>query len=191
MVVLVFALAAGGQRGRRRVPGLLPTAGLFGVLAAVSGAAFAGLQRERPWRWFAQAAMWLLLAAIAWYYWPAGERAGDDMKGLDKEFRLLFLPATARDHARRLQRRRQDAEKRREAITGEVYRAHVAGLASDELQGREPGSEGERRTLEYIEKEYLELGFQPLAGGDFRQEVALVEITGSEQSLAFTGAPAA
>ncbi len=40
------------------------------------------------------------------------------------------------------------------------------------------GPNGERRTLEYIEKEYLELGLQPAAGGDFRQDVALVEITG-------------
>ena len=59
-------------------------------------------------------------------------------------------------------------------------------LASDDMQGREPGSDGERKTLEYIEKEYLELGLQPAAGGDFRQEVALVEITGSAQSLSFS-----
>src|SRR5687767_9929876 len=77
-------------------------------------------------------------------------------------------------------------KKASEAITGSAYRAHVAGLASDEMQGREPGSEGERRTLEYIEKEYLELGLQPAAGGDFRQKVALVEITGSAQTLSFS-----
>jgi 1-acyl-sn-glycerol-3-phosphate acyltransferase len=31
-----------------------------------------GVQLRRPWRHAAQALMWLLLAAIAWYYWPAG-----------------------------------------------------------------------------------------------------------------------
>lgn len=73
MVVIVFAFAAGGQSTvGDEYPGLLASAGLFGVLAAAAGAAFAGLQRERPWRWVAQALMWLLLAAIAWYYWPAG-----------------------------------------------------------------------------------------------------------------------
>jgi phosphoglycerol transferase MdoB-like AlkP superfamily enzyme len=74
MVVIVFAFAAGGQSTvGHEYPGLLASAGLFGVLAAAAGAAFAGLQRERRWRWAAQALMWLLLAAIAWYYWPTGE----------------------------------------------------------------------------------------------------------------------
>ena len=45
---------------------------LFGLLAASAAAAFAGVQLRRPWRHAAQALMWLLLAAIAWYYWPAG-----------------------------------------------------------------------------------------------------------------------
>ncbi len=53
------------------------------------------------------------------------------------------------------------------------------------MEGRSPGSEGERKTIEYLEKEFLELGLQPLTGGDFRQDVALVEITGSDQKLSF------
>ena len=77
MVVVVFALSAGGQSAVRvEFPGLLASAGFFGVLAAAAAAAFAGLQRERPWRWAAQALMWLLLAAIAWFYWPAGGSSG-------------------------------------------------------------------------------------------------------------------
>jgi len=72
-----------------------------------------------------------------------------------------------------------------DAITGSAFREQVAGLAADELEGRSPGSEGERKTIEYLEKEFLELGLQPAAGGDFRQDVALVEITGSGQSLSF------
>jgi hypothetical protein len=43
---------------------------LFGLLAAVAGVAFVGLQKRRPWRWMAQGAMWASLAAIAWSYWP-------------------------------------------------------------------------------------------------------------------------
>jgi hypothetical protein len=43
---------------------------LFGILAAVAGVAFVGLQKNRSWRWPAQAAMWATLAAIAWSYWP-------------------------------------------------------------------------------------------------------------------------
>jgi len=77
MVVLTLALAASRQPAAgHEFPGLLATAALFGILAAVSGAAFVGLQRERPWRWFAQAAMWLWLAGITWYFWPAGDTPG-------------------------------------------------------------------------------------------------------------------
>ena len=77
MVVAVFALGAGGQPAvGREYPALLASSGLFSVLAPAAGAAFAGLQRDRPWRWAAQALMWLLVAAIAWYYWPEGSEPG-------------------------------------------------------------------------------------------------------------------
>jgi hypothetical protein len=78
MVVLVFALSRGGEAAvRAEFPGLLAAAGLFAVLAAAAASAFVGLQRRRPWRWTAQAAMWLALAAIAFYYWPAGFAPGE------------------------------------------------------------------------------------------------------------------
>ena len=71
MVVVIFALTAGSEPAiGREYPDLLATAGLFALLAAVAGTAFVGLQRERSWRWIAQAALWLVLSGIAWYYWP-------------------------------------------------------------------------------------------------------------------------
>jgi len=77
LVVLTLALAATRHPAPgHEYPELLVSAALFAVLAAVSAAAFVGLQRERPWRWFAQTAMWLCLAGIAWYYWPAGDAPG-------------------------------------------------------------------------------------------------------------------
>jgi len=78
MVVLTLALSAGrASEIGREFPSLVATAALFAALASVAGAAFVGLQRERSWRWVAQAAMWLLLAGIAWYFWPAGGTPGD------------------------------------------------------------------------------------------------------------------
>lgn len=77
MVAAVLAFAAvGGAAIGTEFPALLASAGLFGALAAAAAAAFAGQLRERPWRHAAQALMWLLLAGIAWYYWPAGDRPG-------------------------------------------------------------------------------------------------------------------
>lgn len=72
MVVVIFALGAGGQPDVvREYPGLLAASGLFGLLAAAAAMAFIGLQRHRPWRWLAQGAMWLALLSVALYYWPA------------------------------------------------------------------------------------------------------------------------
>ena len=75
------------------------------------------------------------------------------------------------------------------AINEEVYRAHVAKLASDEFEGRAPGSPGERKTVEYLEQQFLALGLQPVDGASFRQQVPLVEITAipAQARLGFTG----
>ncbi len=71
------------------------------------------------------------------------------------------------------------------AVNESSYRALIAGLAADELEGREPGSKGEQGTVEYIEEQFLELGLQPVDGGSFRQDVGLVEITATEAKLSF------
>jgi len=107
------------------------------------------------------------------------------MGRLDTGIRLLFALLAVAFTVGAFNADDKMRRKAAEAITGAHYRAHVEELASDEMQGRAPGSDGERRTIEYLEKEFLELGLQPPAGGDFRQEVALVEITGSGQALSF------
>ena len=77
MVAIVFAFTAHGQPAiGEEYEGLLASAGLFGILAAAAAAAFVGLQRERHWRWLEQRARWHVLAAIDWYYWPAGAWPG-------------------------------------------------------------------------------------------------------------------
>jgi hypothetical protein len=74
MVIAVFAFSAAGRAEiGREFPALLAATGLFGALAGVAATAFVGLARNRPWRWAAQAAMWMGLAAVGWYYWPEGQ----------------------------------------------------------------------------------------------------------------------
>jgi Zn-dependent M28 family amino/carboxypeptidase len=108
------------------------------------------------------------------------------MTRLDRRLLLPFIPAALIAATGAFNADDKMLKKAGEAIRQAVYRGHVQELSSDEMQGRAPGSEGERRTVEYLEKEFLELGLQPAAGGDFRQDVALVEITGSDQKLSFT-----
>ncbi len=107
------------------------------------------------------------------------------MTRFDKGTRLLFIAAMAASMLGAFNADDRMVRKAAEAINEEAFRSQVEALSSDEMQGRSPGSEGERKTIEYLEKQYLELGLQPVGGGDFRQDVALVEITGSNQTLAF------
>lgn len=54
--------------------------------------------------------------------------------------------------------------------------ADITELSSDAFGGREPMSEGETLTLEFLEKRFRELGLQPLFDGEYLQAVDLVSI---------------
>jgi Zn-dependent M28 family amino/carboxypeptidase len=54
--------------------------------------------------------------------------------------------------------------------------AHIVELSSDKYGGREPMSEGERLTLEFIEGRFRDLGLEPLFGESYLQPVELVSI---------------
>ena len=75
------------------------------------------------------------------------------------------VPAPASDHA-------FDA-----AITAADFGEMTRILASDEFEGRAPGSAGEERTVEYIRAQMQRIGLQPGNGDSFFQEVPMVETT--------------
>jgi len=52
-------------------------------------------------------------------------------------------------------------------------------LASDEFQGRMPFTEGETKTVAYLEEEFRRIGLEPGNSDSYFQEVPLVEITGT------------
>lgn len=56
-----------------------------------------------------------------------------------------------------------------------TYRNAVKTLASDEFMGRKPFTEGEKLTLNYLEKAFDSLGLQPGNGDSYFQEVPMVE----------------
>ncbi len=61
-------------------------------------------------------------------------------------------------------------------VTEEQLRAHIAILASDDFEGREPGTPGEKKTIEYIAGEWKKSRLIPAAkDGSWFEPVALVE----------------
>jgi len=64
----------------------------------------------------------------------------------------------------------------------------VRTLASDEYEGRAPGTKGEELTLAYLVQQFGKAGLEPGNNGSWFQDVPLVEITGRDYSnLTVTG----
>ncbi len=64
-----------------------------------------------------------------------------------------------------------------QSITAERLRPHLITLASDEFAGRLPTTEGERKTIAYLQEQLAAVGLQPGNGDSFLQPVNLIEIT--------------
>ena len=69
------------------------------------------------------------------------------------------------------------------------YRKHVEVLASDAFEGRAPGTEGEKKTVDYIEQQFKAAGLDGAIDGSFRQPVPVAEIKPhADPTLRITGA---
>jgi Zn-dependent M28 family amino/carboxypeptidase len=68
-----------------------------------------------------------------------------------------------------------------------ALREHIRVLASDEFEGRRPGTPGEEKTIAYVVEQFRKLGLKPGNGESFLQQVPMQEtIAGADASLAFT-----
>ena len=103
----------------------------------------------------------------------------------DRQMTILFAALAAALVTGAFNASDKDFKKASAAISESGFRALVQGISADELEGRGPGTPGEQRTIEYLEEQFLELGLQPAAGGSFRQDVSLVEITAIDPQLSF------
>src|SRR3979490_509326 len=73
-----------------------------------------------------------------------------------------------------------------DAITPDGLLAHIKVLASDEFEGRAPGSKGEELSVKYISEQFKALGLKPgNPDGSYTQEVPLAGIT-SAPTASFT-----
>lgn len=70
-----------------------------------------------------------------------------------------------------------------DTFTEASFEAHLKQFSSDEFMGRMPFTEGERKTLAYLEDEVKKLGLEPANGTSYLQEVPMVEITTQTDSV--------
>ena len=64
----------------------------------------------------------------------------------------------------------------------ERYSNDLQTLASDEFEGRAPGSRGERLTVNYLVDQLAGAGLEPGFGDSYLQPVPMVELTNQERS---------
>ena len=73
-------------------------------------------------------------------------------------------------------------------ITTNDLLKHIQVLASDEFEGREPGTRGEKLTLDYLVKQFKGMGLQPgNPDGTYFQNVQLVGISGRPSASVVAG----
>ena len=71
MVLVVFLSLRHDYAGFTHEYGsMIKSFALFLALSFVSSYAFIGVLRETRWRWWAQAATWIVVALLVTHYWP-------------------------------------------------------------------------------------------------------------------------
>jgi Zn-dependent M28 family amino/carboxypeptidase len=69
-----------------------------------------------------------------------------------------------------------------------LFRNHVRVLASDDFEGRKPGTVGEEKTLAYLVEQFRRLGLKPGNGESYLQQVPMVEtLADADATLSATG----
>jgi Zn-dependent M28 family amino/carboxypeptidase len=69
-----------------------------------------------------------------------------------------------------------------------AFRDHVRVLASDDFEGRKPGTAGEEKTVAYLVEQFRKLGLKPGNGESFLQQVPMIEsVAGADVSLSIAG----
>ncbi len=69
-----------------------------------------------------------------------------------------------------------------DAISAETLRENIRMLASDEFEGRKPFTNGESKTIAFLEKAFQDVGMAPGNGSSYLQEVPMVNITSQPAS---------
>ncbi|MEO5891971.1 MAG: M28 family metallopeptidase [Ferruginibacter sp.] len=63
------------------------------------------------------------------------------------------------------------------AFSADSLGAHIATLSGDDFMGRKPFSEGETKTINYLQDQFKSVGLEPGNGNSYLEEVPMVKIT--------------
>lgn len=76
------------------------------------------------------------------------------------------------------------------AITAAVLKEHLSVIASAEMQGRETGTEGERRAAAYLMSQYKKFNLKPGYNGNYKLPFTLYKDELGQSTLKINGEPA-
>jgi Zn-dependent M28 family amino/carboxypeptidase len=63
------------------------------------------------------------------------------------------------------------------AFSADSLGSHIAVLSGDDFMGRKPFTEGETKTIQYLQEQFRAVGLEPANGDRYLQEVPMVNIT--------------
>jgi len=75
------------------------------------------------------------------------------------------------------------------AFSADSMKQTIAVLASDSFMGRKPFTEGETKTINYLQQQFTALGLEPGNGNSFLQEVPMVNILATAAPSMLVRAP--
>jgi Zn-dependent M28 family amino/carboxypeptidase len=75
------------------------------------------------------------------------------------------------------------------ALSASDFHQHVKVLSSDEFLGRKPFTEGERKTIAYLQEQFKAIGLEPGNVDSYLQEVPMAEITTTTDSIMTVAGP--
>src|SRR5688500_14812781 len=78
---------------------------------------------------------------------------------------------------------RDHSEEGLSTFSVDSFRTVVKELSSDEYLGRKPFTEGETKTIHYIQKQFGDLGLEPGNGNNYFQDVPMVSIRATADSV--------
>ncbi len=93
---------------------------------------------------------------------------------------LLVLTASA-------QKKNKTAEKFAQTILANELQTHLYIVASPEMEGRETGTEGQRKAAEYLKQQFTKIGLAPGNNGSYEQFYPLYKDTLTDAQISING----